>query len=166
METFDREVLKVWIWRLAVVTALSVGVLSWLGGVPLLILVLRMGLAFALMYGLSVVGLVLFEQGGAQVEAAPDGERGKGSLIDIAVGEYATTQSEDRANGNVLAGQDADAGSEARLKAERGPEASHKQGPLEGLPGQVQPGLQRGLPDTETQADMVRRMGWGDLNDT
>ncbi len=162
MEIFDREVLKVWIRRLAVLTALSVGVLSWFGGVSLFILALRMGLAFALMYGLCMSGLVLFDQGGAQAEAGHDGDRRKGSLIDIAVGEYAATQSEDRANGNVLAGQDADAGSETRLKAERGPEASHTQGSSEGLPGQVQPGLQRGLPDTETQADMVRRMGWGD----
>lgn len=31
-----------------------------------------------------------------------------------------------------------------------------------GFPGQVDPGLSIGLPDSERQAEIVRRMGWGD----
>lgn len=181
MDTLDRETIRLWIRRMAILTALSVGVLSWLSGVSALFLTIRGGLGFVVIYALGMGGLVLFEQGG--VPEIPNTRPEKGSRIDIAVGELAAAGSEEEA---FLAGAEPDvpggpASGPAQMSngqpdpdlrqrvmsgADSGQGLSSSLGRPEGLPGQVKPGLQKGLPDSATQADIVRRMGWENLSDS
>ena len=147
MQKFDREQFKVWLRLLAALTAAAVGVLSWLGGVSLVFLILRVSFAFLLIYGLSLGALLLFEHSGNQEAAAAAPEKGK--FIDFAVGEQA----------EALPGE-AYLGEEAIAAAGSGsgePLQADKSG---SLPGQVKADLPAGLPDSATQADIVRRMGW------
>lgn len=150
MADLDREKIKMWILGFAVLTAVFVGVLSWSGGVLFPQLLLRIGMAFTVMFGLGMGGLILFEQGGVK-ETSGNG-RAKGSLIDIAVGEgeQASTLQEDAV---------AEA---AEPNAQRGRNSRMSREEAENLPGQVKPSLHKGLPDSEAQADIVRRMGWGE----
>lgn len=148
MADLDREKIKIWILGFAVATAFFVGILSWNGGVLFPQLLLRSGLAFIVMFGLGMGGLILFEQGG--VREAPNSGRAKGSLIDIAVGDQAASSDEDMV------------AEEEGPITERGQTGPVSQGTVENLAGQVKPSLQQGLPDSEAQADIVRRMGWGE----
>lgn len=163
MERFGREQIKVWLRRLAALTALAVGLLSWFGGVPLIFIILRMGLAFTVIYGLGMGGLFLFEQGAAKDTAAA--VQDKGSLIDIAVGEQAAGLQEEAYVDGERYVEPAGSGSSLGAPGNLGSPGS--QGQIGGrLPGQVKQNLRGGLPDIETQADIVRRMGWENSADS
>lgn len=97
-------------------------------------IVLRSILAFILIYGLSELFLKLFERTSIQTDQ-PD--QSVGALLDIAVG-----QDEE----NVSMPVDS---------SERSPGTAP-------LAGQVSGGLAQGIPDAEKQAEIVRRMGWGE----
>lgn len=118
--------LRLWAWRLAGAASLLVAVLTALAGRGLTATILRTGIAWILIYGLTWVSIKLFEQ----TDVRPAAEPIKGSRLDIAVG----------LDDKVPAG----AGGEANA-----------------FPGQVTPELAGGLGDAEKQAEIVRRMGWG-----
>lgn len=85
MPDLSRESLRIWIRRLSLLAAVSVGLLSWLAGVAFLWVVLRMCFAFALIEGLASGSIFLFRKGAKAEETgtAPV----KGSLVDFSVGE-------------------------------------------------------------------------------
>ncbi|MHB1650864.1 MAG: hypothetical protein ACYCVD_00110 [Desulfitobacteriaceae bacterium] len=142
----SQEQVQVWAWRLSLLTAAVVGLLGWRGGVEFPWLILRMFMAFGLIYGLLLGSFFLFEKGGA--EAATGIPPGRGTWIDLAISDDTAAAGElDRGvNGDRL-GTD---GGRMSLGSER----------AGGMPGQVKPGLATGLPDSEHQAEIVRRMGW------
>lgn len=122
--------LKIWAWRLALGTAIGVGILSWQMNAGFIRIVIRMILSFLLIYGLSYGSLYGFEKAAPPVEDLPEiifsegaANEGRGAFLDVAVGE------------------------------------EEMEFPLA---GQVDADLSEGLPDAEKQADMVRRMGWGE----
>lgn len=126
----SNETLRIWAWRLALATAIIVGILSWLTKVSFLWVMLRMIFTFLLMYGLSYASLYGFEKAASPSEDdlekdSFEGEvnEGRGAFLDVAVGQ-----------------EDMDTP----------------------LAGQVDADLSEGLPNAEKQADMVRRMGWGE----
>lgn len=150
MENQSYESLRVWVWRLSAAAAFLVGILSFSRGVGFFWIMLRILLTFVILYGLSEGSIFLFEQGGA--ECSP--EEAKGKLVDFVVGaEIAAADSEKE---NILI-RTAGSGPDGRT-AGTGVSVSK----VQGFPGQVEPGLAQGLPDTEQQAKIVRRMGWND----
>mgnify|MGYP001179136824 FL=1 len=46
---------------------------------------------------------------------------------------------------------------ELDLSTEKQDNAQHKN-----FPGQINQGMKEGLPDSETQAEIIRKMGWGE----
>lgn len=142
----DKDTLSLWAWRLALGTGIAVGILSWLTGVDFLQSVIRMILSFLLMYGLSYGSLYGFEKTALPSEEIQenrpgDGEagEGRGALIDVAVGQEEMEQDSDSPE------------DESETKESGSP-----------LAGQVDAHLSEGMPDTDKQAEMVRRMGWGE----
>ncbi|MEA4900857.1 hypothetical protein [Desulfitobacterium sp.] len=126
----DKETLRIWAWRLALGTALVVGILSWVTKVGFLRIMIRIILSYLLIYGLSYGSLYWFEKAAPPGDDVPPDNRvedelngTRGALFDVAVGED-----------------------------EMDPP----------IAGQVNADLSEGLPDAEQQADMVRRMGWGE----
>lgn len=116
------DVLHTWAWRSALVISLVVALLSFVSGVSFLQVILRAILGFSLIYGISELGIYLFEK----TALSPEPDSKVGALLDIAVGQA----------------------DELPLQTP--------------LPGQVNQDLAQGLPDEEKQAEIVRRMGWGD----
>lgn len=129
--------MRLWAWRLAVAASLLVAVLTALAGRGLTATVIRTGIAWILIYALAWVSIKLFEQ----TDVRPAAEQIKGSRLDIAVGL------DDQMP--TAAGGEADAGAEIKGQTS------------DTFPGQVTPELAGGLGDAEKQAEIVRRMGWG-----
>lgn len=128
----NKETLSQGAWWLALGTALLVGILSWQTGLSFLWSIIRVILAFVLIYALSTVSLYWFDK------TAPERlheETGKstGAFIDIAVGQ----ETDDQAT--MMSGYGGST-----------------------VAGQVNFDLPQGLPDAEKQAEIVRRMGWGE----
>jgi hypothetical protein len=116
-------------------------------GVSFFTTVIRAILAFGLIYGLSVLSLILFEKTGLHTDQTV------GALLDIAVGQ------EDENSSVGL-----DSGNASDTVTTYGQQARFTQRELGQAPlaGQVDHGLAQGLPDAEKQAEIVRRMGWGE----
>lgn len=95
---------------------------------------LRSIFAFILIYGISELFLIFFERTSMPTDQ-PDPS--VGALLDIAVGQD---------DENVSMPLDSS-------------ETSPGTAPLA---GQVSGGLAQGIPDAEKQAEIVRRMGWGE----
>ncbi|HWQ43411.1 MAG TPA: hypothetical protein VN456_15435 [Desulfosporosinus sp.] len=133
MAVRSSELLQVWGMRLSLATGLIVVLLSWINGVRTLDLVVRAGVSFGVMYLLTVGILSLFDK------TAPPKP------------ELETEQpSSDSGRGGVV---DFSVGDDELPKPQ---EEDLK------LPGQVDRDLSAGLPDSERQAEIVRRMGWDD----
>lgn len=130
----NRVVYQIWAMRISLATTLIVVVLSWINGVKIPYLIVRGGISFGVMYLLMAGILTLFEKTAAQ---EPQNRRqssvdaSRGGVIDFSVGED-------------------DVGTD---------ELNHPIQPSN-FPGQVDPNLSKGLPDSEQQAEVVRRMGW------
>lgn len=136
MNPVNREKIYAWILRLSLLTAAIVALLSWLSGILLNQVVLRAGVAFLVIYILVRGSFELFEKGAPVPETPALKASAQGTLLDIAVGD------------ETLSGDSAKSGGTS-------------QG-AKNLPGQIEPSLSSGLPDSERQAEIVRRMGWGE----
>ena len=130
MAVQNSELLQVWSMRLSLGTALIVVSLSWINGVSLIDLMVRAGVSFGVMYLLTAGILTLFERTAPQ---EPETEQ---------------LSSDDSGRGGVI---DFSVGDDELQK----PEVQDSK-----LPGQVDRDLSAGLPDSERQAEIVRRMGW------
>ncbi|MDR3271363.1 MAG: hypothetical protein LBT32_07665 [Peptococcaceae bacterium] len=136
MEEMDFEIARRWFRNLAIGLAIIVGILSWRSGVNVFWLIVRMVLAFITFYLLCYGSLTLFLK---TAPPAEETEEEQGRLLDVVVGE-----------------------------GEKGVSSPEPEIPASGIglyktsPGQVKPDLLKGLPDPKQQADIVRRMGWGD----
>lgn len=138
------ETLHVWARRLALMVSLVVALLSVLSGVSFLRVVLRAILGFALIYGMIELSLYLFEK-------TSTSEPEVGALLDIAVGQEGELSS-----GSPEQGEDTYGTSYGPTGY---PTGRIGQSPL---PGQVNQELTQGIPSDEKQAEIVRRMGWGE----
>lgn len=145
----DDETLRVWAWRFALGIAFIVGILSWKTGVSFLWIMIRIIFSYLLMYGLSYGSLYVFKKNSIlpnedNLDSSRDGNTNNlsGALLDVAVGqedEQWDMPPADEQEKNISQGKS------VSLRA-----------------GQLNADLSQGMPDTEKQADMVRRMGWGD----
>lgn len=146
----DKEILSIWAWRLALGTTILVGILSWQTDVGFLWIIIRMILSFLFIYGLSYGSLYGFEKAAPPTEKIMEDipgtgrvngtERGIGALLDVAVGQEEMES-------------DTPSPEEGGVTLEQGGSSRA---------GQVDPDLSQGMPDAEKQAEMVRRMGWGE----
>ena len=131
-----------WAWRFSTLVALLVGLLSWWNGVEPFSLIFRIALAFAVIFGLTSGSFYLFTKFAplSAEETPADGGDGRGGLLDVTVGD----DPENSPESNEGKGMEAQAM------------------PKDWRPGQLSPSLMGGLPDDKKQAEIVRRMGWGD----
>ncbi len=129
--------MRLWAWRLAVAASLLVAILAAVGGAGLIRTVMRTAIAWLVIYGLAWASIKLFEQ-----TASPPRLERAGRRIDVAVGLE---------DDGVLAGNEGEPDIEVEMKKQAKGD----------LPGQVNPELAGGLGDSEKQAEIVRRMGWG-----
>jgi len=132
MAVQNRELFQVWAMRISLVTTLIVVLLSWINGVRMVDLIVRGGVSFGVMYLLMAGILSLFER-----TAPPKPKKTQNESL-----------SSDSGRGGVI---DFSVGDDELLRPE---EQDSK------LPGQVDKDLSSGLPDSERQAEIVRRMGW------
>jgi len=134
--------LRIWARRLSVITALLVALLSWHSGVSAVLLIVRTSVALLVLLGLTLGTVALFEKTAPPLPAEVP-EQGKGTLVDVAVGDGAERENPllEGVQGLSTAGLDLS--------------------PTGLTPGQVRKGLAAGLPDAVEQAEIVRRMGWG-----
>lgn len=132
--------LEVWSLRLTLATACIVLGLSWLNGVRGLGLLLRGGISFGVMYFLSTGMRHLFEMTAPREapKRSDATESGRGILLDVAVEADEALTLEAVGRSEMTGGK---------------------------FPGQVDRELTAGLPDSERQAEIVRRMGWSDGNE-
>lgn len=112
---------------------------------------LRMLLAFVIMYGLSVGSLYLFRQGGTEVGFDVRAADGKGNLLDIVLGAETVAASDEGEDHSGVAGRAEETAAEDAAGAG-----------LRDLPGQTESGLGQEPPDPAQEAQIVRRMGWKD----
>lgn len=121
--------------KLALAAAGLVLLFSVLGGYSLLMISLRGVFAFFLIYLLGKGLLRLWEK-----SSPPPSEINVSSRIDVILGDIAALESELDHDFDYQA--HSAAGTYGRI-----------------IPGQINAGLQNGLPDVEKQAEIVRRMG-------
>lgn len=141
--------MRIWAWRFALGTAVIIGILSWKTGVSFLRIMIRIIFSYLLMYGLSYGSLYGFKKTGIleKEDNANSSEdigvnHSAGAFLDVAVGQ------EDL---------------ERHIPDDKEQETNNSPGKSGTLrAGQLDADLSQGMPDTEKQADMVRRMGWGD----
>ena len=145
----DDETLRVGAWWFALVIASLVGILSWMTGVSFLWIKIRIIFSYLLIYGLSYGSLYVFKKNSIfHSEDNLDSSRDRnvnnlsGTLLDVAVG-----QEDEQWDMPPAAEQEMNISPAQRVSLRA---------------GQVNADLSQGMPDTEKQADMVRRMGWGD----
>lgn len=139
------DTLHVWSWRLALWVSLVVALLSFVSGVSFLQVVLRAILGFALIYGISELSMYLFEKTGSSTEPEI------GAFLDIAVGQEDELPSVSLEQGEGVSGTPYGQSGYSASRFGQVP-----------IPGQVNQELVQGLPSEEKQAEIVRRMGWGE----
>lgn len=133
MAVQNNEMYQVWAIRLSIITTIVVVLLSWFNGLKVLDLIVRAGVSFGVMYLLTVGSLSLFERAAPQKPQTIEANlvSSRGGTIDFTVGDDEKLESP---------GQDTEQAT--------------------GLPGQIGSDLSSGLPGSERQAEIVRRMGW------
>lgn len=136
MAVQNNEVYQVWAMRLSIFTTIVVVLLSWINGLKVLDLIVRAGVSFGVMYLLTVGSLSLFERTAPQKpeNIQTDLDPSCGGNIDFTLGDDDLAHSDDELLGSP--GQDTK------------------------FPGQIGRDLSSGLPGSERQAEIVRRMGW------
>jgi hypothetical protein len=127
-----RLVYQPWAMRLALVTTLIVILLSWLNAIKITGIFFRAGVSFGVMYFLTAGSLYLFEWTAVQ---NPQDEQ----------------LSADSGCGGLV---DISVGDEDAFPTPSGQDTK--------IAGQLDPDLSEGMPDYKRQAEIVRRMGWGD----
>ena len=133
MAVQNNEMYQIWALRLSIITTIVVVLLSWFNGLKVLDLLIRAVVSFGVMYLLTIGSLSLFKRAALQETQTieADPDSSRGGTIDFTVGD-------DEKLGSM--GQDTGLSTE--------------------LPGQIGHDLSSGLPGSERQAEIVRRMGW------
>lgn len=121
MAVQNSDLFQVWALRLSLGTALFVALLSWINGVSLVVLIVRAGVSFVVMFFLTVGFLSLFERTASpkQAKAQTSPEDSRGGVIDFTVGDE--EQQESPAQNMKLSGQidqDLSAGLDSERQAE------------------------------------------------
>ncbi|WP_425806984.1 hypothetical protein ACHOLT_07620 [Desulfitobacterium sp. Sab5] len=145
----DDETMRIWAWRFALGTAVIIGILSWKTGVSFLRIMIRIIFSYLLMYGLSYGSLYGFKKTGILEK-----EDNANSLVERAVNNTSG------AFLDVAVGQEDSQWDIPRDTEQEQDNSSEKNSAL--IAGQLNADLSQGMPDTEKQAEMVRRMGWGE----
>ena len=136
--------LRLWAWYLALAISVAVALISFYAGESFLRVVLSAIFGFALIYGISMISITVFEKTGMEYEA-----QSVGAFLDIAVGQEDNLPIDsERQN---LTG----ASSRQVLYTKNGQTPSARA-------GQLNQEFADGEPSAEKQAEIVRRMGWGD----
>lgn len=137
MASHNSKLVRVWALRLSLVTMIIVVVLSWINAVKLFDLLVRAVISFGLMFLLLAGSMILFEKTAILPisEELSDPVPERGGLVDFSVGDDET-----------LASQTAESAESAEADST--------------FPGQVDPSLNDRMPDSQKQAEIVRRMGW------
>jgi hypothetical protein len=139
------EKLRVGVWYFALVVSASLALITFYSGEGFLRIVINAILGFALIYGLCIASITLFEKKGVDIETHTPG-----ALLDIAVGH------EDELSYKDIPQQDQD----IEPSDQEQPHPNEQN--LSATAGQLNRDLAQGLPSAEKQAEIVRRMGWGD----
>lgn len=89
MGPINRESYQLWSFRLCLITAAVVILLSWMNGLGLKDLVIRGGVSFGIMFIIFAGIINLFEKTGASIpeNIVPGAAMERGALLDIAVGD-------------------------------------------------------------------------------
>jgi hypothetical protein len=127
------EGFQVWTIRLSLVTTLIVVLLSWFNAIKLFDIIVRAGVSFGVMFLLLTGTLRLFAK-----TAFPEPESDQPSSAQGSGGLI-----------DFSVGEDEDELLKPTIEDKR-------------FPGQVDKDLSDWLPDSKKQAEIVRRMGWGD----
>lgn len=139
--------LRLWAWYFALVVSAVLALISFYTGESFLRVVLSAVIGFSLIYGISMVSVAIFEKTSITYES-----QGIGAVLDIAVGqEDSLGIGETNQAGQNLAG--ANPGQALYTKNGQIPRA---------MAGQLNQEFAEGMPSAEKQAEIVRRMGWGD----
>ncbi|MDA8229140.1 MAG: hypothetical protein M0T74_15850 [Desulfitobacterium hafniense] len=139
---FDSEKLFSWSWRLSLVVSGLVVLLSFNSGVLTGTLVIRGFVSFLSIYALTYSSLVLFNRYNPDWKEDVANGQARGVYLDLAVGNDTDGLPDLTGNSHELPVS----GYVAQTR----------------LPGQVEPSLATGLTDDKRQAEIVRRMGWGE----
>ena len=134
MAVQDSEFYQIWSTRITLSTTLIVVVLSWLNAMTILDIILRGMVSFGVMYFLMAGIHSLFKNTATQ--------KPKNIL------KSSTKESS------------LEAGRGGVIDFSVGDEEIKPQAQKAGFPGQVDPNLSKGLPGSQQQAEIVRRMGW------
>jgi len=134
MAVQNSEIYQIWSTRITMATTLIVVVLSWFNAETILDIIIRGGISFGVMYFLMAGIRSLFENTAPQKPKSSV----KSSMPD------STTAA---ARGGVIDFSVGD--EEPRPLAQKA-----------SFPGQVDPNLSKGLPGSQQQAEIGRRMGW------
>ena len=186
MEFPELEQIRIWIWRFSVLVAVLVGLLSWHNGIGLFNLILRVAIAFLVIYALLAGGCELFSRYSPSPPEPPDanGLDGRGTVFDVTVGDDLDSLSfEQMAEGESISSEGDSASMDAAgnfigaarefmgvaeesigaaakspSRIQKGTQQVNAQA---WRPGQLDPSLSDGLTNDQKQAEIVRRMGWG-----
>ncbi|AGA70263.1 hypothetical protein Desdi_2851 [Desulfitobacterium dichloroeliminans LMG P-21439] len=131
--------LRIWAWYLAIGCSVILALVSFLVDESFLRVILNAIVGFALIYGICIVSIAIFEKSAIDQETEY-----LGAVFDIAVG-----QEDDLNNAEI----ERDSATEQTPATIQAPSA---------VAGQLNHELVEGLPNAEKQAEIVRRMGWGD----
>ncbi|MHB8126795.1 MAG: hypothetical protein ACYDEJ_14410 [Desulfitobacteriaceae bacterium] len=133
MDFSHEEQLRLWSRDLSLVAAILISLLSWIKGITFGWIVVRAIITFLVIYGLTLVSVVLFVKTAySDLEEEVIGQNhNQGTLIDISLGKDVVDQIENTSEIGVGA-----------------------------YAGQVDPDLASGVVSHRQQADIVRRMGW------
>ena len=139
--------LRLWAWYFALIVSVVLALITFYTGESFLRIVLSAIIGFVLIYGISMISIVLFEKTSLQVES-PD----IGTLLDIAVGQ------EENIDFSGSPQVEQDLGDSNSGQTTYSPEGQMPPARA----GQLNQEFAEGLPSVEKQAEIVRRMGWGD----
>jgi len=139
------EKLRVGVWYFALVISALLALITFSAGHSFLRIVINAIIGFSIIYGLCILSITLFEKISAEEDFhAP------GALLDVAVGQ------EDDLFSKEANHQDQDLGTLNPQEPLSQDKASNIRA------SQLNQQLEKGMPSAEKQAEIVRRMGWGE----
>lgn len=140
------DTIRLWAWRFALFVSVILALISFYAGESFLRVVFSAIIGFTLIYAISMVSIMIFEKTSVHNEEI-------GVLLDIAVGQE---DSQGLVGVNHSERED--------LETNPGQAVYTKDGTvnLSARAGQLNQEFAEGLPSAEKQAEIVRRMGWGE----
>lgn len=141
------EKLRLWAWYFALIASAVLALITFYTGESFLRIVLSAIIGFTLIYGISMISIAIFEKTSLEVVSQE-----VGTFLDIAVGQEENIDFE----GSTQGTQEPDNSNSAQITY------SQKEQKPTARAGQLNQEFAEGLPSAEKQAEMVRRMGWGD----